>query len=205
MQKASRLIQLAKIYRICILVIFLIPPVAVAAEDQVDAMVTRDIRILQIASPYEGGYGYRIEYRLPVPIDVCWRFKTDFENDFLLRNSLIASHRLLRRQGNVAITETTYRAAPGKRFIWETITDPRRHRMDFRLIDPGAAGQQFHEGVIRLIDQGSHTVIVQQAFFNFRGAGLWVHYPFRGGMREILTTTARWEQKTIGRLQAAYR
>ena len=44
----------------------------------------------------------------------------------------------------------------------------------------------------------------QEAHFDFWGAGFWVHDPWQGGMRELLETSARWEQETIDQLQAAY-
>lgn len=179
-------------------------PLPVYAEESPDAVLNRDIRIFRIPSPYGGGYGYRLKYSMPVPLDVCWRFKTDFGSDFLLRSSLITAHRLLRRNGNVAVTETVYAAAPGKRFIWKTTTDPRTHRMIFRLMNPHSAGQRYHSGVIRLIESGNRTVIIQEAYFDFVGAVFWVHNPLQGGMRDILKTTARWEQQTVGQLQAAY-
>ena len=163
------------------------------------------IDIQSIPSPHPGGFGYRITYQMPVPLHVCWRFKTDFENDFLEHNRIITSHRLLHRTVNKVITETEYTSAPGKRFIWETTTDARNHLMFFRLINPHAAGQRYHAGVIRLVDKGRHTLIVQEAHFDFFGASFWVHYPWQGGMREILETSARWEQKTVDQLQAAYR
>ena len=156
-------------------------------------------------SPLQGeGYGYRLVYRVPVDIDTFWRFKTDFDNDFLVKNSTITSHRLLRRQGNVAVTKTTYTAAPGKFFIWETTTDPANRKMQFRLVDPRSSGQRHHWGFIRLIPDGRQTIVIQQAYFDFTGAGIWVAYPWQGGMRDVLRTNAIWEHETIMRLQASY-
>ena len=179
-------------------------PANVLANDA-PAVNPLPIQIDRIPSPYPGGYAYRIAYRMPVPLHVCWRFKTDFDNDFLLHNSIIDTHRLLRRTANGAVTETVYKAAPGKRFIWETNTDVRNHRMTFRLINPRSAGQDYHYGIIRMVAVGGHTLIIQQAYFDFAGAGLWVHYPWDGGMRDILKTTVRWEQETVNQLQLAYR
>jgi hypothetical protein len=180
-------------------------PSSIQAEGQPDIFQRYAISIQSIPSPHPGGYGYRIEYQMPVPLHVCWRFKTDFGNDFLRHNRIIASHRLLHHTANQAVTETVYTSAPDKRFVWETTTDARRHQMFFRLLNPHAAGQRYHAGVIRLVDKGRHTLIIQEAHFDFFGAGFWVHYPWQGGMREILETSARWEQKTVYQLQAAYR
>ena len=164
-----------------------------------------DVNISALSPVHGKGYGYRIAYRVPADIDTFWRFKTDFDNDFLVHNRAITSHRLLRRHGNIAVTETSYSAAPGKRFIWETTTDAENHRMQFRLIDPGSSGQRHHWGFIQLIKDGHQTIVVQQAYFDFSGAGFWVVYPWQGGMRDVLKTNAAWEQEAIMRMQAAYR
>jgi len=163
------------------------------------------VQISELAPVNGEGYGYRIVYRVPADIDTFRRFKTDFDNDFLIKNRTITSHRLLRRNGNIAVTETSYSAAPGKRFIWETTTDAENHRMQFRLIAPGSSGQRYHWGFIQLIKDGHQTIVVQQAYFDFTGAGFWVVYPWQGGMRDVLRTNAAWEQKAIMRMQAAYR
>lgn len=179
-------------------------PVAIAGG-QSSALHVAGAEISDLSPLHGKGYGYRIVYRVPVDIDTFWRFKTDFDNDFLTQNRTITSHRLLRRQGNIAVTETAYSAAPGKRFIWETTADPDNCEMQFRLIDPGSSGQRYHRGFIRLIRDGRQTIVVQQAYFDFAGAGFWVVYPWQGGMRDVLRTNAAWEQEAIMRMQAAYR
>ena len=35
------------------------------------------------------GKGYKLVYMVAVPLEIHWKFKTDFENDFLLSNKLI--------------------------------------------------------------------------------------------------------------------
>jgi len=163
------------------------------------------VQISELSPVQSEGYGYRIVYRVPVDIDTFWRFKTDFDNDFLIQNKTITSHRLLRRHKNIAVTETSYAAAPGKHFIWETATDSDNYQMQFRLIDPRSSGQRYHWGVIQLIRDGGQTVVIQQAYFDFSGAGFWVVYPWQGGMRDVLRTNAAWEKEAIMRMQAAYR
>src|SRR5210317_1380394 len=41
------------------------------------------------------GKGYKLVYMVAAPLAVYWKFKTDFENDFLLTNKLIREHRLV--------------------------------------------------------------------------------------------------------------
>jgi len=44
-------------------------------------------------------------YLVDAPLDVFWKFKTDFDNQFLLSNKLIISHRFVSRNRNVVVTE----------------------------------------------------------------------------------------------------
>ena len=52
----------------------------------------------------QDGRGYKLIYVVDAPLDVFWKFKTDFDNDFLQSNKYIRSHRFIRRQGNEVIT-----------------------------------------------------------------------------------------------------
>ena len=70
------------------------------------------------------GKGYKLVYMVAAPLAVFWKFKTDFDNDFLLTNKLISKHRLVAHQNNVAITESIYATKPGVRFRWRTISFP---------------------------------------------------------------------------------
>lgn len=185
--------------------VFAISLATAQAGDYSASLPVAGVQISELSPLHGEGFGYRIAYRVPADIDTFWRFKTDFDNDFLIKNRTITAHRLLRRNANIAVTETSYSAAPGKRFIWETTTYPEKHRMQFRLIDPGSSGQRYHWGFIQLIRDGHQTIVVQQAYFDFSGAGFWVVYPWQGGMRDVLKTNAAWEQAAIMRMQAAYR
>ncbi|MGD8291402.1 MAG: hypothetical protein PVF37_06840 [Desulfobacterales bacterium] len=151
------------------------------------------------------GMGYKLVYLISAPLEAYWKFKTDFENDFLLTNKLISKHRLLKYKDNVAITENVYATKPGVRFRWRTMTLPNRHRLEFELQNPQECGKKFHYGHIQLKAAGDYTIVTQVAYFNFFGAALWMNYPWYGGMRYYLEYTARWEQETIIRLIDNYR
>ncbi len=151
------------------------------------------------------GKGYKLVYMVAAPLAVYWKFKTDFENDFLLTNKLIWEHRLVAHKNNVAITESIYATKPGVKFRWRTISLPDIHRLNFELENPKECGQRFHYGHIQLEAAGDRTIVTQTAYFDFFGATLWMNYPWYGGMRHYLDYTARWEQETITRLIDRYR
>lgn len=168
--------------------------------------------ITKLKPPQQTGYGYKLVYIVDAPIEVFWRFKTDFDNDFLLSNKFIKSHHLISRQGNVVVTEDifsedVYTQRPGAKFRWQTTVSPDRYRLDFVLLNPEQCGHRFHYGHIQLetlkhISQ--KTRVTQVAYFDFFGAFLWVNYPWYGGMVDFLTYTARWEQGKILKLKSKY-
>ena len=57
------------------------------------------VTIESLPPDQRGGKAYKLVYRVAVPIDAFWKFKTDFENDFLVTNKYIREHRLIRQQG----------------------------------------------------------------------------------------------------------
>ena len=63
------------------------------------------------------GYGYKLQYFVPVPINAFWLFKTDFESDVLLTNEEFLGHRVVESVHNGVITENRYVASPGFRFL----------------------------------------------------------------------------------------
>lgn len=148
------------------------------------------------------GEGYRMTYCVAVPLETYWRFKTAFENDFLVGNPHIRDHRYLGRKGNVVLTENRYTHNSKRLFRWETTVHDRDYRMDFKLLNPEEAGQQFHFGTIRLTSRGRTTMVSQEARFQFSGAAFWAFYPWRGGMRSFLQSFVSWEQKTAREWQA---
>ncbi|MBR9980217.1 MAG: hypothetical protein KFF50_04240 [Desulfatitalea sp.] len=176
---------------------------AAAAEDPGDK-ADGEIRIAHLAPDPRGGRAYLLDYVVAVPIDVHWRFKTDFDNDFLVQNRFIRSHRLVMRDADTVITETQYTDAPDALFRWRTVVNAQTRRLTFELLNPEQIGQRFHYGHITLAPSAHGTRVTQVAYFDFWGAAFWAGYPWRGGMREFLTYTARWEQETILKLRDRY-
>jgi hypothetical protein len=161
--------------------------------------------LYRIEPDAKGGEAYRLVYLVPAPLEVFWRFKTDFNNDFLLSHRFIREHRVISQHGNVVITEDTYTSAPGKVFRWKTTVDAAQHRLEFVLDNPVECNQRFHYGFIRLEPFGeAQTKVTHVAYFDFLGASLWANYPWPGGMSSFLRYTATWEQETILRLRERY-
>ena len=139
-----------------------------------------------------------------MPIEVYWKFKTDFDNAFLVKNKYIKAHRFVSRKGNAVITEDKYANGPDSFFRWQTLVFPDAHRLEFKLLNPEQCGQKFHYGQIQIKAVNQGTQIVQTAYFNFWGVSLWAKYPWRGGMKDFLSYTARWEQKIVLQLKGQY-
>lgn len=165
---------------------------------------TDAIRITRPAPDPRGGQAYRLAYVVDVPLDVYWRFKTDFDNAFLESNPAISSHRVVSRQGNAVITEDRYSLMPNLYFRWRTTVSPRDHRLDYELIDTNQPGSKFQYGSILVQADGDETRITQTAYFDFWGASLWAGYPWQGGMRAFLRESAQWEQRTVVRLRKQF-
>ena len=179
------------------LVIFIIitcsPKFSMAVEQPIRQKT--EISIESIPASMLGGYGYELQYVVPVPLDAYWRFKTDFDNSLLLSSQTIIDHRLVQSVGNRVITENRYASAPSLRFLWLTTVNQRAFQLDFVLLNLTEARHKFHYGSIRLIPAGKNTIVTQKAYFNFKGASFWVNYPWYGGMKYTLKKVARWEQK----------
>jgi hypothetical protein len=168
--------------------------------------------IRKLPSPPQGGSGYELVYVVDAPLDVFWKFKTDFDNAFLTSNKFIIAHQLISRRGNVVVTEDVfsedlYNHKPNAKFRWQTTIFPDAHRLDFVLLNPVECGQKFHYGSIQLESAGSagqKTKVTQRAYFDFFGVSFWVNYPWYGGMRYFLTYLVEWEQAAIHRLKSKY-
>lgn len=158
-----------------------------------------EIKLDTIPPDGNGGYGYRLQYYVPLPIDEFWLFKTDFDSDLLLSNDELIGHRLISKDGNSVITQNRYASAPALRFLWETTVIPEQHRLEFSLLNAEDCRHDFHFGSIQLSPAGGHTKVTQTAYFDFVGASLWVRYPWYGGMKSTLTNLAKWEQQTMVR------
>jgi len=165
---------------------------------------TGQVTIERIAPERIGGHGYRLIYRVNVPITTYWKFKTDFDNAFLITNKFIRNHHFISQNGNIAITETQYTYQPDLFFRWQTTIYPERFRLAFSLLNPQQCKQNYHHGYIQLEPEGTKTRVTQVAYFDFWGATFWAYNPWKGGMQDFLSYTARWEQTTVVRLKDRY-
>jgi hypothetical protein len=150
------------------------------------------------------GRGYKLIYVVDAPRDIFWKFKTDFDNDFLTTNAYIDLHRFVSRRKNIVITENAYSNKTGTTFRWQTTVKPDQYRLEFLLMNPEKCGQKYHYGYIQLDDMDHKTMVTQVAYFDFFGAFFWVNYPFYGGMSDFLKYTASWEQQVILKLMDTY-
>jgi len=180
---------------IAILIIILTHAVAEAADTTRSTMQGK-ISLERISPPGRDGFGYRLIYHVPAPIEIFWRFKTDFENEVLTTNQEIIEHRVVSFSDNNVVTDNRYATWPNLRFLWQTTVDWNQYRLAFKQLNVKDSLQDYHYGTIQLSPAGDHTKVTQIAFFNFVGASLWVKYPWYGGMKTTLTSLARWEQKT---------
>ena len=162
------------------------------------------ISIYQIVPDKRGGKAYKLVYIVHAQIDVFWRFKTDFDNNFLLENKYIQEHHFITRKGNKVITEDKYTNGPNVYFRWQTTIYPQAKRLDFVLLNPKQCRQKFHYGYIQLKSVPEGTQVTQVAYFDFLGSSLWANYPWGGGMKDFLSYTAHWEQETIMNLKDRY-
>ena len=152
-----------------------------------------------------GGIGYKLVYYVAVPLDTYWRFKTDFSGSYFSTNKLIRSHRLIRQEDDLVITETKYTVGPDVAYLWRNKLYSTTNRLEYILLNPEECDQRFHYGYIEAVAAGKGTKVTQIAYFDFSGVSLWAHYPWRGGMKDCLKYAARWEQKTALRLEWKYR
>ena len=150
------------------------------------------------------GRGYKLIYVVDAPQNIFWKFKTDFDNDFLITNAYIDLHRFVSRRENIVITENEYSNKTGATFRWQTTVNSEQYRLNFVLLNPEQCGQKYHYGHIQLEEMGQKTKVTQIAFFDFFGVFFWVNYPFHGGMSDFLKYTAYWEQQAILKLMDTY-
>ena len=190
---------------VSIISLFSLPSItgSAAADSKPDDSENR-ISIDHIEPDSRGGKSYKLVYLVKVPIDVYWKFKTDFDNRFLVTNKYIREHHFISRSDNSVITENKHANAPDVFFRWQTSVFPEAHRLDFVLLNPEACEQKFHYGCIQLEAVNAGTRVTQTAYFDFWGVFLWAYNPFGGGMREFLEYTASWEQETVLQLKDRY-
>ena len=175
-----------------------------AAESDEQKNSDYDTVIIKLKPERKTGRGYRLSYLIDAPIDVVWKFKTDFDNQFLLSNRYFTSHRVLSQHRNEVVTENEYSNKPGLKFRWRTTLSPGQHLLEFILLNPEECGQKYHYGHIQLEAVGGRTRVTQVAYFDFFGVSFWVNYPFPGGMSSFLKYTAAWEQQTVLDLREKY-
>jgi hypothetical protein len=160
--------------------------------------------IYRIEPDARGGEAYKLVYIVPVPIEVFWKFKTDFHGDFVETNKYVKEQKVIRQEPNLVIIENRLSNKPGSKFRWRNILYPNRYRLDFVLENPEQCGQRFHYGHFQLEPLGSYTKVSHVAYFDFFGASIWAHYPWEGGMYAFLDYIARWEQETILKVRDDY-
>lgn len=175
-----------------------------AEESKLPITGNEEILIERLEPDMRGGQAYRLAYSVSVPVDIYWRFKTDFENDFLLENKFILNHRLISRENNSVITENIYTNKPRAVFKWKTTFSRQDLKLHFVLLNPKSNGHEFHYGYISLNPKGNTTQVVQEAYFDFFGASWWALYPWTGGMKDFLRYTARWEYDMVLKLYDRY-
>jgi hypothetical protein len=166
------------------------------AADTTSSSKLDEISLERISAPGRDGFGYRLIYHVRAPIEIFWRFKTDFENQALTTSQEIIEHRIVSFSDNNVVTENRYATWPNLRFLWQTTVDRNQYRLAFKQLNVKDSLRDYHYGTIKLSPAGDHTKVTQIAFFNFVGASLWVKYPWYGGMKTTLKSIARWEQKT---------
>ena len=173
-------------------------------EPSAEQLLTGEPFIYRIASDARGGEAYKLVYLVPVPIEVFWRFKTDFHGDFVETNKYVINQRVIKEEREMVIIENRLSNKPDSKFRWRNILYPSKYRLDFVLENPEQCGQRFHYGHFQLEPLGSYTKVSHAAYFDFFGASLWAHYPWEGGMYAFLDYIARWEQETILRVKDDY-
>jgi hypothetical protein len=190
---------------ISVMVLFCLPSTtcSTAADNKPDESAN-EISVDHIEPDSRGGKAYKIVYLVKAPMDVCWKFKTDFDNRFLVNNKYIREHHFISRSDNTVITENKYANAPDVFFRWRTTVFPEAHRLDFVLLNPEECKQKFHSGSIQLEAVKEGTRVTQTAYFDFWGVSLWAYNPFGGGMRDFLLYNARWEQEIVLQLKHRY-
>ena len=175
-----------------------------APEPGDQELLSNNPLIYKLYSKQKNSRGYKLIYVVDVPLEIYWRFKTDFDNEFLLTNKFINTHRLISRKRNVIVTENQYSTKPKAVFRWQTTVLKDQYLLKFTLLNPQECGQEYHYGYIQVEALGTRTKVTQVAHFDFFGVSLWINYPYYGGMRHFLKYTATWEQETVLTLKDKY-
>ena len=177
---------------------------SLTVEPSAEQLSTGEPFIYRIAPDARGGEAYKLVYLVPVPIEVFWKFKTDFYGDFVETNKYVINQRVISEEQRMVIIENRLSNKPDSTFRWRNVLYPSKYRLDFFLENPEQCGQRFHYGHFQLEPLGSYTKVSHAAYFDFFGASLWSHYPWEGGMYAFLDYIARWEQETILKVRDDY-
>ncbi|MFZ1198873.1 MAG: hypothetical protein WAO07_01795 [Desulfobacterales bacterium] len=177
-----------------------------AAEGQTADVTAADEQtaVYHLPPSKRGGHAVKLIYNVDVPIEVFWKFKTDFDGDFLETNRYIDSSRFVYRTNDTVVTETRYTGSPNVAFRWQTTLYPSVHGLSYVLLNPKDCGQKFNYGFIKLEAVAGGTRVTHTSYFDFFGATIWAGLPGPIGMEAFLRYTARWERETILRLLPRY-
>jgi hypothetical protein len=107
--------------------------------------------IYRIAPDARGGEAYKLVYLVPVPIELFWKFKTDFHGDFVETNKYVINQRVIREEQKTVIIENRLSTKPDSKFRWRNILYPDRYRLDFFLVsnsNPSALTPKFPMSLI---------------------------------------------------------
>lgn len=190
---------------IVIAMICCLSPISFSSNGKENRHQSADKLSIQLLTPDKrGGRAYKLTYHMEVPVETYWRFKTDFDNDFLTKNKFIKAHHLISHYGNKVVTKDKYSSRPNTFFRWQTTIHFDARRLDFILLNPEQCGQKFHYGHIQLEATDNGTKVTQIAYFDFWGVSFWVHYPWKGGMKDFLSYTAKWERNIVLKLRSKY-
>lgn len=182
----------------------ILPTRSLKAEPSNEEVLKGKPIISRIQADARGGAAYSLIYLAPIPIDVFWKFKTDFGADIFDDNKFVKAQRVLDHRRNVILIENKLSINSAARFRWRNTLYSAEYRLDFVLTNPEQCGQRFHHGHFKLEPVGSQTKVLQTAYFDFLGVSIWVNYPGNGGMVELLDYIARWEQRTSLKLRGNY-
>ena len=166
-------------------------------EPELEQLLSGEPFIYRIEPEPRGGEAYKLVYMVEVPIEIFWRFKTDFHGDFLETNKYIKEQKVIREEPNLVIIENKLASKPESTFRWRNILHPSKYRLDFVLENPEQCNQRFHYGHFQLKRLGRYTKVTHEAYFDFFGSSFWAQYPWEGGMKAFLDYIARWDQNTI--------
>ena len=67
---------------IYLLIIFMTLLTVAGHAGTAESTINAEISVEAVAYDVDRGYGYKLQYYVAAPIDVFWRFKTDFAGDF---------------------------------------------------------------------------------------------------------------------------